>query len=146
KADLRCEYFVWVDEIGDDEKSMGVQERDEVSHNKAEQFMGGDCNNKHWVWLASSAAISAPTPLKSSFFRRHGEKLKPIDSSGKRSTNILSRFLHGSLGLFVVQFQSKLFLEQLFSLGSCQVRLVSQFFLQHISDPRLICRLVIVPS
>ncbi|MED6196131.1 hypothetical protein PIB30_044397 [Stylosanthes scabra] len=47
KADLRCEYFVWVDEIADDEKSAGVHERGEASHNKEEQFMGGDCNSKH---------------------------------------------------------------------------------------------------
>ncbi|MED6160316.1 hypothetical protein PIB30_050395 [Stylosanthes scabra] len=46
KNDLRCEYFAWVDEIGDVEKNIGVQERGEESHNKAEQYLGGNCSNE----------------------------------------------------------------------------------------------------
>ncbi|MED6113734.1 hypothetical protein PIB30_073609 [Stylosanthes scabra] len=40
RADLHCDYFVWVDEIGDNEKSVGVQKRVEESYNKVESYLG----------------------------------------------------------------------------------------------------------
>ncbi|MED6122291.1 hypothetical protein PIB30_038491 [Stylosanthes scabra] len=39
RPDLRCDYFVWADEIKDDEKNIGVQERIEESYNKVESHL-----------------------------------------------------------------------------------------------------------
>ncbi|MED6150142.1 hypothetical protein PIB30_069498 [Stylosanthes scabra] len=46
RADLRCDYFVWVEEIGDVGKSMGVQERIEKSHHKAKPLLDACCSNE----------------------------------------------------------------------------------------------------
>ncbi|MED6224605.1 hypothetical protein PIB30_085727 [Stylosanthes scabra] len=59
RADLQCEYFIWVDEIGDAKKSTGVQERIEEIHNKAKQHLGGHCNNEDVTKIINTVTYMA---------------------------------------------------------------------------------------
>ncbi|MED6210381.1 hypothetical protein PIB30_063576 [Stylosanthes scabra] len=59
RADLRSNYFLWVDEIGDVEKSMGAQERLEESRKKTDPHLGAHCSNEDVMKISKTMAYMA---------------------------------------------------------------------------------------